>query len=140
MPIFITFSVVSANTGEYFFTSFRNLSKECLDRFKRSFSNYFYPLDVWSDTNNTVHLFLEKNYPIRKKIVTRNMYLNPWIRDSHVKSIDTKYRLFRRYKEGIVLYDYYPMYTNVITTMLRRAKDNYYNDRFNDAIDNPRLI
>ena len=66
------------------------------------------------------------------------MYLKPWISDSHIKCIGTKYRLFRRYKAGLVLFEYYKRYKNNVTTQLRRAIENYFKDRFNETIDDPR--
>ena len=75
---------------------------------------------------------------IRKKNASRNMYLKLWISNSHVKCIDTKYRLFRKYKDGLVSFEYYNRYKNIVTTLLRSAKENYFKDRFNDAIDNQR--
>ena len=89
MPIFITFPVVSANRGEYFIKCFRDQSKECLDCFERSLSNYVDAFVVGNDINNAIYLFLEKLYdmynyycPILKENVSGNKYLKACTRDS----------------------------------------------------------
>ena len=74
MPVFIAFPAVSTNRGEYFIKSFRDHSKECLDRFERSLINFADTYVVGNDINNAVCLFQEKINemynpccPIRKK-------------------------------------------------------------------------
>ena len=145
MPVFITFPVVSANKSEFYIKSFRDHSKKCLDLFERSLKSFAEAYEVGNDINNAVCLFQDKLFemydsccPIRKKSISNNRYLKPWIRDNHVRCIDTKYRLFRSYKSGSVSFEYYNRYKNIVTTLLRRAKENYYKNKFNDAICNAR--
>ena len=42
------------------------------------------------------------------------------------------------YKPGLVSFEYYNVYKNIISSILRRAKRNYCKYKFNSAIDNPR--
>ena len=74
MPLFFTFPAVSGNRGEYFIKSFRDHSKECLDRSEGFLSNYVNAFFVGNDIK-TVFLF-KKTYdmynsccPICKKNV-----------------------------------------------------------------------
>ena len=101
MTVFITLPVVSTYRSDYFIKCTRQHSKGCLDRFERYLSNYVDAFIVGNDFINAVYLFVGKLYymyncccTICKKNVSRNRYLKPWIRDSHVKCINTKYRLF----------------------------------------------
>ena len=75
-------------------------------------------------------------YTNREKNVSRNNYLKLWIRNSHVKNIDRKYWLFCRYKAELVSFENYNGYKIYWSNMLRGTKDNYFQNRFNDAIDN----
>ena len=77
------------------------------------------------------------SYPIRKKNASKTKYLIPWIKYSHIKCMDTKYRLFRRYEGGLVSFGYCNRYKNIVTTLLRRAK-GHFEDRFNYSIDDPK--
>ena len=65
------------------------------------------------------------------------MDLKQWIRDHYVKWINTKYRLFRRNKAVLASFENHIGYKNIVTTILRRAKENYFKYGFNKA-NNPR--
>ena len=138
--IHYSFPVVSTNGGENLIKSFRDHSKECLDRFERSLINFVDTYEAGNYINNAVCLLQEKLYemynsccPIRKKNASRNRYIKMWIWDNHVKWIDSKYRLFRRYKSGLVSFEYYNRYKNIVTSMLREAKESYFKNKFNDT-------
>ena len=70
--------------------------------------------------------------------VSRNRYLNPCIKDSYVEFIDTKYRQFRRCKSGLVLSEYYNRYKNIVSSMLRKSKECYFKNKFDDTISDSR--
>ena len=40
----------------------------------------------------------------------------------------------------VSLFEYYKRYKNIVTSMLRKAKENYFKGSLNDAIDNQRKI
>ena len=73
-----------------------------------------------------------------KKECINKRYLKSWIVNSRVKCIDAKYRLFRRYWDLLLSFEYYNRCKNIDTTMLKWAKQKYFKDRFDDGMDNSR--
>ena len=122
--------------------SFRDHGKICFDLFERSLINFAYAYEVGNDINSTVCSFHNKLYemydsccPIRKKNVQRNRYIKKWINVNHVKCIDTKCRLFHRYKAGLVSID---LYKNIVFSLLRKEKESFSTNTFDDAISDTR--
>ena len=79
---------------------------------------------------------IEKVQAMCTTILLFRLLLSPWKKDCHVNCTDTKYRLFRRYKAGVFSFMYFNIYIIIVTVMLRGAKEDYFMDRFYDAIDN----
>ena len=66
----------------------------------------------------------------------KKQYFKLWIRDRLVKGID-KNIFSSQLQNKVASFEYYNRYKNIVTTMLRRAKENYFRDKFND---DPRKI
>jgi len=69
--------------------------------------------------------------PIRTKSLTRGRYFKPWITNSIMKCITRKYKLFKLFKRDQIPFVTYNSYKNILTSVVRRAKQRYYKNKFN---------
>jgi len=102
----------------------------------RLFVEYFHISDA-DDLNVKLPEFTGQLYrmydrccPIRSKYVSRNGISKPWISPDLVKCINRKHSLSRDYKMGLVTYNTYNIFKNYVTTLIRRAKSQYFTFKF----------
>ena len=62
----------------------------------------------------------------------------PWISNDIMVSLNSKYELFRQYKNGIVSFDHYNSFKNNFTTTLHHARYNYFQRKFTECSNNSR--
>ena len=63
-----------------------------------------------------------------------NSIKNPWITPAIKKSIKTKNKMYKRYvKHPITHANTYKLYRNNLTKIIKHAKNNYYQQRFNQC-------
>ena len=53
-------------------------------------------------------------------------------------SLNHKHELFRQYKNGIVSFDHYNSFKNNFTTTLRHGRNNYFQRKFTECLNNSR--
>ena len=53
-------------------------------------------------------------------------------------SLNRKHGLFRQYKNGIVTFDHYNSFKNNFTTTLCHARNNYFQRKFAECLNNSR--
>lgn len=73
----------------------------------------------------------EECCPIKTRRVSRRRLDRPWFGEELRRSCNAKHELFRRYRSGEILFDVYNNFKNKFTSDLRKAKQNYYRDKFN---------
>ena len=147
IPCFVVFSINSNTEGSNFVKTFRDFSERNMNVFGsvlRDFTDDFVVSDD-DDINMKVAHFLDKlfklfdsSFPIRRKCISHNRALKPWITDQHIRTIDRKFLLFRQYKLGHVTLEYYNNFKNMVTGMLRRAKSDYFSRKFDRCSGNPK--
>jgi len=97
--------------------------------------------DINFKTQNFLSGFLEKYNnccPIRNKHLTSNRKLKPWINNNLITCINYKHLLFRQYKRGLINFDNYNVIKNFVTSLIRKAKSNYFNTKFKNNFNNPK--
>ena len=70
----------------------------------------------------------------------KKLKLKLWITPGLLKSIQTKYRMFKRlnkYKNNLALTDKYKAYRNALNRLLRLANLKYYHCELNELKGNP---
>ena len=95
-----------------------------------------------NDVNMLVEVFCEKLYniydrsfPIVTKILSEKRIRSPWITKSLLDSIDRKNFLYREYKRGNIDRLIYNNYRNLLSSSIKKAKEQYYGNLFREAND-----
>ena len=98
-----------------------------------------------SDIDTTIVCFMEiistlynRCCPVRSKRITKNKLSKPYISKGLLLSINRKHALYKDYKNGSISFDMYKIYRNNVTSEMRRAKNDYYQNRFSECSDNSR--
>ena len=69
-------------------------------------------------------------FPIRWKSMSQNRMLNLLVTNKFINIINTKFSRFKQYKLGHISFQYYNYLKNKVTTMLKRAKKKYFEEKF----------
>jgi len=118
---------------------FRDHSRDCLKRLKREVKVVFEYLGdlLLTDVNSCVDIFEKCLYslydsccPEREKIVSAKRLSKPWLNDELFLDINRKHSLFRDYKRGIVNYNDYNNFKNLVKRKLTRVKRSYFKEKF----------
>ena len=72
-----------------------------------------------------------------EKAVSRRIS-KPWIKGDILRSINTKHRLFKQFKDGVIDYEIYKNYRNYVSSRLKYAKRIYYKTVFDSSRGNLR--
>jgi len=140
-PVVSLFSLPSAPSNK-FLKSFRDHSQQSLVRLGGGIDQFARGFIVGSGkgVDNCVGEFSEQLYrlydvccPVRRKSYPSSRCTKPWISDALINCINRKYSLFRQYKSGQIEFDIYNTFKNHVTSMVRRSKARYYNNKFSGA-------
>ena len=74
--------------------------------------------------------------PVVSKSISFKRFNKPWLTSNILDRINEKHRLFRLYKRGVVSFDVYSNMNNLVSKILKRAKLNYYRNRFSSYMGN----
>ena len=95
-----------------------------------------------NDVYMLVEVFCEKLYdiydrsfPIVTKTLSEKRIRSPWITRSLLDSIDRKNFLYREYKRGNIDRLIYNNYRNLLSSSIKKAKEQYYGNLFREAND-----
>ena len=123
----------------------RDRSERNLQLFENSLAflaeRYFYDNANQSVNVKTEYFLDEMNTlynqfcPIKIKTISLRNYTKPWITRDLVSSINYKHTLFKRYKQSIVHFNIYNSYKNSLCKVLKKAKIDFSNRKF-DRIKN----
>lgn len=144
-PFFVYF-MFNKNNGDTVKKYFRDHSAESIKTLENDvacFLSTFHLLNL--DISSKVSIFnteifslYNKNCPIKVKTMSFDRYRKPWIREVHMKCINRKHELFRKYKRGEANYNEYNIYKNVVGRILKIAKNSYYKNKFTQNVGNAR--
>ena len=94
---------------------------------------------VSANTNNfcnNLFVIYSQCCPIKEKEISFTRFRKPFISDAIMVSL--KHELFRQYKNDIVTFDSYNSFKNNFTTTLRHARNNYFQRKFTECLNNSR--
>ena len=101
----------------------------------------FYPLlTATLDLNAKFNLFhdeLERIYtaccPIKTKEISINRLKKPWLSHQLLADINEKYKLFKRYKNGLIPYEQFLNYQKHLKRKIKSAKRSYFQNKFQNC-------
>lgn len=119
--------------------TFRDCSQRCIDRLKVEISNSLLTFHVYDslDVNLRTSIFCKIFWnayniscPIRVKYISKARLMKPWFSGDLVRLCNLKHELFRRYRSGEIDYSVYRVNKNKFTASLKKAKINYFRNKF----------
>jgi len=136
---------LSHSHSEFIQKKFRDHSEKCVkllrDRVSTFVSEFDMCHDIIGDVNDATLEFSSKLYniydtccPLRTKTISARRMIKPWITNELVNCVNRKHCLFRLYKRGIVSFFTYNNFKNVLTSVIRRAKYNYFVTKFDSGL------
>jgi len=145
-PVFLLFKILYCNNKTI--KSFRDHSVSSLEKLRgrlSDFSREFVVISESLNVNDKMDLFNDRLYemydqccPVRTKQISINYKFKPWINNNLIDCIKYKYVLFRKFKRGLITFQRYNSYKNVLTKLIRRSKSRYYFNKFNACRNNPK--
>lgn len=113
----------------------RNISLMC-DNFHGVLNMYFETRD-FLNINEQVELFLDSFWdlynaccPIKRRNVSANRLIKPWISNTLRDCINNKHKLFRELKKGNIERGMFNAYKNILSKTIKHAKILYYRSKF----------
>ena len=131
-------------SNEYVYKSFRSHNPEKMQIFRDRTSDFVDSLMNLDDLGCNVVTELFCNglfdiyndvYPVKRKQVSFKRASRPWLTESLLKSIDKKHKLYREICSGCGDVNYYKRYRNSLTTIIRKAKESYFKNRFSNSVN-----
>lgn len=86
--------------------------------------------------SNTLQVAYDSTHPLMKKKVSEKKINSPWLTDGLLKAIQTKHKLFKSLKSGLIPEATYKNFKNKLETTLKKAKKEYFLKQFNDHKSN----
>ena len=138
-PIFISLSNINFNFHDNTKkVSFRLIDNVRIRKFNSAIKNSFMEIILEVDTAaeaftkflSLFDLLYDKYFPIVTKLVPRKSLLKPWITDDIIRRIDIKNSLSKLASKGRIDPKVYSRFKNKVTSQIRRAKAQYYDQEF----------
>ena len=105
-----------------------------------NFSLFFPLLTATLDSNSKFDLFydeLDRIYktccPIKTKEISMNRLKKPWLTQQLLNDIQEKYKIFKRYRNGLVPYHQFLNYKKELKRKIETASSNYYLYKFENC-------
>ena len=99
--------------------------------------NFSFIADEQTDIDSKFSTFINhlykcynETYQIKTKILGSKRIQNPWLTVGLLNSINQKHKLYRNYKQNIIPFQLYLNYETYLKTLLKKAKRNYYSEKF----------
>ena len=87
-----------------------------------------------------IYRLFDKHFPLRRKKITNNFNKSPWVTPDLKFLIKKKHRLLRQANRNLILKRSYLYYRNLLTTVLRKSKQIFYQHRLINASNNSCLL
>ena len=71
---------------------------------------------------NSFWMIYNKECPLKTNTISYKKMTHPWIKEEHVRMMNFKHLLFKRFKMGIIEYDEYKQYRNRVDKTIRMTK------------------
>jgi len=141
--------ILQIPNSEFILKRFRDHSENCVQLLRTRVSAFVADFNMSGnpdcDVNAATVEFCDRLYeiydnccPLRSKTVSVDRMSKPWITRELINCVNRKHHLFRLYKRGEVAFAVYNSFKNVLTSLIRRAKSNYFVSKFNSKIGDAR--
>lgn len=125
------------NASESVEVQFRSHKPEYYSKFVDIVTNFEYRIGSVHDVNRDTENFCNavddaycRSFPLKKKYISGKRLQKPWLSSGILKSIKTKAIYFKLHKLGLISTEANRKYKNVLTTVIRNAKIQYYQRAF----------
>ena len=108
----------------------RKFKSVLINSFKKSVKHIENAPEAFSKFILIFDQLYNKHFPIVTKTITRKSIQKPWVTDALVRKIKIKNNLLKLTNKGIVKREIYTRFKNILTTLLRQAKSNYFDNEF----------
>ena len=125
----------------------RSQNQKQFDKFNNEFDNFFLNGNIFADncpisTTNALidHLIsnCNRNFP-RVEMKHREFSLKcPWIDQTLERCIKKKYQLFGNYKEGLITFEMFKEYRNLLPKAIELARKIFFLKKFNHLKNDPK--
>ena len=123
--------------------TFRDLSDVHKLNFHNNLSNFNWDNLKSNDINqysrnfvSTLNDICQKSFPVKSKYVTENFFRNPWYTNDVKKLSLARNQYNNLLQENLVTHAEYRQFRNKITNLIRKCKENYYNNLFTRNLGN----
>ena len=129
--------------------TFRTCSENAIDKFTEKFNELHIKymncplncphkamLDFLTDFENLISSI----FPFKTIISKPEKSKAPWISRSILQCIRKKYRIYKKYKLGMLPYSSFKSYRNLLNKLLKLAKRNYYHQKVHSCYNNMKQL
>ena len=135
-PAFIQL-FIPTNKTETIKIQFRVHSLDNKNRFMQELSTVDWDALFVADINTSTQSFVthinslyRRHFPLKTKFISVKRLEKPWLTNGLLQSIKTKSRYFKLHKLGLISNETNTRYKNMLTSVLRKAKNNYFKNLF----------
>ena len=118
--------------------TFRDHSDNHQLTFQTLLSNYNWDTLKSNDINlyannfvSTLNEIYRKSFPLKTKFVSLKFFKNPWHTDEIKKLTNARNNYHKLFQAQLVTKTEYSLFRNKITSLIRKSKENYYQNLFN---------
>ena len=145
-PVFVCFNHgVVDDRHKFVKVKFRVQSNKCHDDFIDELGRINWDFSDFNDINDKTAYFLDKInslyckcFPLRSKNISLKRLEKSWLTPAIIRSIKTKSNYFKLFRMGIISREVNNRYKNCLNSIIRRAKNTYYNNVFVNCKNNVR--
>ena len=147
LPTFLCLPIITReNSNSKIKIVFRNHSTYFINKFVTRLRNFdwsgvFLERSVnlkWSKFSSTLNFLYTDTFPLLTKYVSRKRLSKPWLTSGILKSIKTKAYYFKLVKSGRFSHVRYRIFCNMLDSVLRKSKKEYFNKSFKKFENDPR--
>ena len=138
-PVFVVFLSVLRVDYARVPLKFRDHSERTISAFLENAKNFCSSFISLNDTdvNDQCSQFCDglfylysKCFPLKTKYISQKRFMNPWLTDCLLKSIDRNHRLHRLYRVNNYYRNLYNNYSNTLRRSIATAKAQYFGNKF----------
>jgi len=141
-PVFCSVPIVRESNSGKISVRFRELSRRNIESFGSELTLALTHFDVFESLpvedqfeifNNMLMNAYNSNCPIKTKFMSVKRYNSPWLSNALMNSVKEKRRLYFASLIDPSQLPTYRRYRNMLNNMIKKAKANYYREKFNSC-------
>ena len=92
--------------------------------------------ESYSTFNNVFETLYDQHFPIKTKVTNQKDIKKPWVSDELKKCIKIRDKLGKLVNKKIISPEIFKRFRNKLVNKIRKAKENYYTNKFNSCQNN----